>query len=41
MLSQAKEEEARQEEQEKREKEKVQTALKKQLEAPGQVVLPD
>ncbi|HEY9418602.1 MAG TPA: hypothetical protein VIP49_00320 [Candidatus Udaeobacter sp.] len=41
MLSQAKEEEARQEEQEKREKEKVQTALKKQLEAPGPVVLPD
>ena len=41
MLSQAKEEEARQEEQEKREKEKLQTALKKQLEAPGPVVLPD
>jgi hypothetical protein len=41
MLSQAKEEEARQEEQEKREKEKVQTALKKQLEAPGPIVLPD
>jgi hypothetical protein len=40
MLSQAKEEEARQEEQEKREKEKLQTALKKQLEAPGPVVLP-
>jgi hypothetical protein len=41
MLSQVKEEEARQEEQEKREKEKLQTALKKQLEAPGPVVLPD
>ena len=41
MVSQAKEEEARQEEQEKREKEKVQTALKKQLEAPGPIVLPD
>jgi hypothetical protein len=41
MLSQAKEEEARQEEQEKREKEKVQTALKKQLEAPGPIVLPN
>jgi hypothetical protein len=41
MLSQAKEEEARQEGQEKREKEKLQAALKKQLEAPGPVVLPD
>ena len=41
MLSQAKEEEARQEEQEKLEKEKLQVALKKQLEAPGPVVLPD
>jgi hypothetical protein len=41
MLSQAKEEEARQEEQEKRDKEKMQAALKKQLEAPGPVVLPD
>jgi uncharacterized membrane protein len=41
MLSQAKEEEARQEEQEKREKEKLQAALKKQLEAPGPVVLPN
>jgi hypothetical protein len=41
MLSQAKEEEARQEAQEKREKEKLQAALKKQLEAPGPVVLPD
>ncbi len=41
MLSQAKEEEARQEQQEKREKEKQQAALKKQLEAPGPVVLPD
>ena len=41
MLSQAKEEEARQEQQEKREKEKLQAALKKQLEAPEPVVLPD
>ena len=41
MLSQAKEEEARQEQEEKRDKEKLQTALKKQLEAPGPVVLPD
>jgi septal ring factor EnvC (AmiA/AmiB activator) len=41
MLSQAKEEEARQEGQEKHEKEKLQAALKKQLEAPGPVVLPD
>jgi hypothetical protein len=41
MLSQAKEEEARQEEQEKRGKEKLQAALKKQLEAPGPIVLPD
>jgi hypothetical protein len=41
MLSQAKEEEARQEEQEKREKEKLQAALKKQLEAPGPIVLPN
>src|SRR5215813_4257604 len=41
MLSQAKEEEARQEEQEKREKEKLLAALKKQLEAPGPVILPD
>src|SRR5437879_12238388 len=41
MLCQEKEEEARQEEQEKREKEKLQAALKKQLEAPGPVVLPD
>jgi hypothetical protein len=41
MLSQAKEEEARQEEQEKREKEKLQAALKKQLDAPGPIVLPD
>lgn len=41
MLSQAKEEEARQEQEEKREKEKLQAALKKQLEAPGPVVLPD
>src|SRR6266540_2775461 len=40
MLSQAKEEEA-QEEEEKREKERLQAALKKQLEAPGPVVLPD
>jgi hypothetical protein len=41
MLSQAKDEEARQEQQEKQEKEKLQAALKKQLEAPGPVVLPD
>jgi hypothetical protein len=41
MLSQAKEEEARQEQEEKRENEKLQAALKKQLEAPGPVVLPD
>jgi hypothetical protein len=41
MLSQAKEEEARQEEEEKRDKEKLRAALKKQLEAPGPVVLPD
>jgi hypothetical protein len=41
MLSQAKEEEARQEQEEKREKEKLQAALKKQLEAPGPVMLPD
>src|SRR5207248_1039818 len=41
MLSQAKEQEARQEQDEKREKEKLQAALKKQLDAPGPVVLPD
>src|SRR5881275_2561406 len=41
MLSQAKEQEARQEQEEKREKEKLQASLKKQLEAPGPVVLPD
>jgi len=41
MIFQAKEEEARQEEQEKRDKEKLQAALKNQLEAPGPVVLPD
>jgi hypothetical protein len=41
MLSQAKEEEARQEAQEKRERERLQAALKKQLEAPGPVALPD
>ena len=41
MLSQAKEEEARQAQEEKREKEKLQAALKKQLEAPGPVALPD
>jgi len=41
MLSQAKEEEARQEEQEQREKQKLQAALKKQVEAPGPIVLPD
>lgn len=41
MLSQAKEEEARQEQEEKQEKVKLQAALKKQLDAPGPVVLPD
>jgi len=41
MLSQAKEEEARQEDQEQREKQKLQAALKKQVEAPGPIVLPD
>ncbi len=41
MLSQAKAEAAQQEEQEKREKEKLQAALKKQLEAPGPVLLPN
>ena len=41
MEAQAKEEAAQQEEQEKREKEKLQAALKKQLEAPGPATLPD
>ena len=41
MEAQAKEEEARQEQAEKREKEKLQAGLKKQLDAPGPVVLPD
>jgi hypothetical protein len=41
MEAQAKEEEARQEQAEKREREKLQAALKKQLNAPGPVVLPD
>ena len=41
MLSEAKKEEARQEQEEKQEKEKLQAALKKQLEAPGPIVLPD
>jgi len=41
MEAQAREEEARQEQDEKREKEKLQAALKKQLEAPGPSVLPD
>ena len=41
MLSLAKEEAARQEQEEKSEKEKLQAALKKQLDAPGPVVLPD
>src|SRR5438105_366125 len=41
LLSQAKEEQARQELQEQREKEKLQAALKKQLEAPGPIMLPD
>jgi Mg-chelatase subunit ChlI len=40
MLSHAKEEEARQEEQEKREKQKLQAALKKQLEAPDRSCYP-
>jgi hypothetical protein len=41
MEAQAREEEARQEQEEKREKDKLQAALKKQLEAPGPIVLPD
>src|SRR5947207_6050194 len=41
MEAQGKEEEAQQAQAEKREKEKLQAALKKQLEAPGPVVLPD
>ena len=41
MEAQAKEEEARQEQEEKREKEKLQAALKKQLDAPGPIALPD
>jgi hypothetical protein len=41
MEAQAKEEEARQELEEKREKENLQAALKKQLEAPGPVALPE
>jgi hypothetical protein len=41
MEAAAKEEEARQEQEEKREKERLQTALQKQLEAPGPVTLPD
>ncbi len=41
MKAQAEEEAARQEQEEKREKEKLQAALKKQLEAPGPVVLPN
>lgn len=41
MEAQAKEEEARQEQEEKREKEKLQAALKKQLDAPGPISLPD
>jgi hypothetical protein len=41
MEAMAKQEAARQEQEEKREKEKLQAALKKQLEAPGPVVLPD
>src|SRR5436190_22046198 len=39
--AQAKAEEARQEQEERQEKEKLQAALKKQLEAPGPIVLPD
>jgi hypothetical protein len=41
MEAMAKQEAARQEQEEKREKEKLQAALKKQLDAPGPVVLPD
>jgi hypothetical protein len=41
MEAQAKEEEARQEQEEKREKEKLQAALKKQLDAPGPISLPN
>ena len=41
MEAQAKEEVARQEQEEKRENDKLQAALKKQLDAPGPVVLPD
>jgi len=41
MEAEAKEEASRQEQDEKREKENLQAALKKQLEAPGPVVLPD
>ena len=41
MQAQAKEEEARQEKEEKLEKEKLQAALKKQLEAPGPLAFPD
>jgi len=41
MEAQAKEEEARQEQAEKREKEKLQAALKKQLDAPGPISLPN
>ena len=40
MVCQVKAEEARQEQEEKREKEKLQAALKKQLQAPGPIVLP-
>jgi hypothetical protein len=41
MAAQAKAEEARQEQEEKRENEKLQAALKRQLEAPGPLALPD
>ena len=41
MEAQAKEEEARQEQEEKRDKEKLQAALRKQLDAPGPISLPD
>ena len=41
MQAEAKEEMARQEQEEKQEKAKLQAALKKQLEAPGPVALPD
>src|SRR5260370_23884003 len=41
MEAMAKEQAAQQEQEEKQEKEKLQAAIKKQLDAPGQVVFPD